>query len=58
MKLEVGQDMSNFLYNTPYNENINYLDNIKGKKSCTIIFKILWMYSLSAGTDGDSRKYR
>ncbi len=27
-----NNDMSNFLYNTPYNENINYLDNIKGKK--------------------------
>jgi len=39
MKLEVGQYMPNFLYNTPYNENINYLENIKGKKSVLLFLR-------------------
>lgn len=39
MKLEVGQYMPNFLYNTPYNENINYLDNIKGKKAVLLFLR-------------------
>jgi len=41
MKLVVGQKMPDFSYNTVYNNNLSYLEDIKGKKTVLLFLRYL-----------------